>query len=87
MWPQVSTQGIGHVLIPSRDSSSSLGDGYNGQQRAHLILLITETWQREEHGQKRLKDLRHQPVPPHCYFTAKETEPQREGILCLMTPG
>lgn len=87
MWPRVSTQGIGHVLIPSRDSSSSLGDRYNEQQRAHLILLITETWQREEHGQKRLKDLRHQRVPPHCYFTAKETEPQREEILCLMTPG
>lgn len=68
MWPQVSTQRIGHVLIPSRDSSNSLDDRYNEQQRARLILLITQTWQREEHGQKRLKDLRHQRGPSSLLF-------------------
>ena len=73
--------------IPLRDGSSSLSGRYNRQQRAHLILLITETWQKEERGEKRLKDLRYQRVQPHCYFTAEETEPQREEILCLMTHG
>lgn len=86
-WPQSQHSKLAMSRIPLRNGSNSLSGKYNGQQRAHLILLITETWQREEHGQKRLKDLRYQRVQPHCYFTAEETEPQREEILCLMTHG
>ena len=86
-WPPSPHGELATSWIPLRDGSSCLGGRYNGQQRAHLILLITETWQKEEHGQKRLKDLGYQRVQPHCYFTAEETEPQREEILCLMTHG
>lgn len=59
-WPQSQHGELAASWIPLSDGSSSLGGRHNGQQRAHLILLITETWQREEHGQKRLKDLGYQ---------------------------
>lgn len=59
-WPAGPHGELATSWIPLRDSSSSPSGRYNGQQRAHLILLITESWQKEERGQKRLRDLGYQ---------------------------
>lgn len=74
-WPQSQHSELAMPWIPLREGFNSLSGKHNRQQRAHLILFITETWQREEQRQKRLKDLRYQRVQPHCYFRAEETEP------------
>lgn len=48
-WPQSLHSELAMCWTPLRDSFSSLSGKHNGQQRAHPILFITESWQREEH--------------------------------------
>lgn len=46
--PQSLHSELAMCWIPLRESFNSLSGKHNGQQRAHLILFITESWQREE---------------------------------------
>lgn len=80
-WPHSWHSALAVSWIPLRNSSNSFRGRHNGQQRAHLILLIIGTWQSEEHGDRRGKDLRYQQVQPRFILQLRKLSPRGEKFF------